>query len=75
MGFFDKLKKGLTKTKKAFVSGIDTIFGAYEEVGEDLSVYITGGNAALVLPYCKQKMIFDEHLVLKGLNIIYKRNS
>ena len=36
MGFFDKLKKGLTKTKKAFVSGIDTIFGAYEEVGEDL---------------------------------------
>jgi len=36
MGFFDKLKKGLTKTKKAFVSGIDTIFGSYEEVGEDL---------------------------------------
>ena len=36
MGFFDKLKHGLTKTKKAFVSGIDTIFGAYEEVGEDL---------------------------------------
>ena len=36
MGFFDKLKKGLTKTKKAFVSGIDTIFGAYEEVGEEL---------------------------------------
>ena len=36
MGFFDKLKHGLTKTKKAFVSGIDTIFGAYEEVGEEL---------------------------------------
>ena len=36
MGFFDKLKKGLTKTKKAFVSGIDSIFGSYEEVGEDL---------------------------------------
>ena len=36
MGFFDKLKAGLAKTKKALVTGIDTIFGRYRDVGEDL---------------------------------------
>lgn len=36
MGFFDKLKAGLTKTKKAFVAGIDTIFGSYRNVGDEL---------------------------------------
>lgn len=36
MGFFDKLKAGLTKTKKAFVAGIDTIFGSYRDVGDEL---------------------------------------
>ena len=36
MGFFDKLKAGLAKTKKAFVAGIDAIFGTYDDVGEAL---------------------------------------
>ncbi len=36
MGFFDKLKAGLTKTKKALIAGIDTIFGSYRNVGEEL---------------------------------------
>lgn len=36
MGFFDKLKAGLTKTKKAFVAGIDAIFGSYRDVGDAL---------------------------------------
>ena len=36
MGFFDKLKAGLTKTKKALIAGIDTIFGSYRNVGEEV---------------------------------------
>ena len=36
MGFFDKLKAGLTKTKKALVAGIDAIFGSYRDVGDEL---------------------------------------
>ena len=36
MGFFDKLKAGLSKTKKAFVAGIDAIFGSYRNVGDEL---------------------------------------
>lgn len=36
MGFFDKLRAGLEKTKKAFVAGIDAIFGSYRDVGDEL---------------------------------------
>ena len=56
-------------------SMIDGMIGRIkEEFGSDLSVIITGGYAKAVLPYCKQKLTLDELLILKGLNLIYKRN-
>lgn len=36
MGFFDKLKSGLSKTKNAIVSKIDNLFKAFRKVDEDL---------------------------------------
>jgi pantothenate kinase type III len=30
--------------------------------------------ASVITPHCKHKISYDEHLVLKGLNIIYKKN-
>ena len=36
MGFFDKLKQGLFKTKNAIVGKIDTLFKAFSKVDEDL---------------------------------------
>lgn len=36
MSFFDKLKSGLSKTKKALVAGMDAIFGSYRDVGAEL---------------------------------------
>ncbi len=36
MGFFDKLKKGLFKTKSAIVGKIDSIFKAFTKVDEEL---------------------------------------
>ena len=36
MGFFDKLKKGLFKTKNAIVDKIDNLFKAFRKVDEDL---------------------------------------
>ena len=46
-----------------------------DESKENLAVYITGGYAPLVFPYCKSEMTMDEHLALKGLNIIYRKNT
>lgn len=36
MGFFDKLKSGLAKTKNAIVSKIDNLFKSFRKVDEDL---------------------------------------
>jgi len=33
--FFSRLKKGLTKTRKNIVYGIDTVFGAYDDLTDD----------------------------------------
>lgn len=45
------------------------------EMGEPLTVYATGGVASSIIPYCKHEMILDEHLILKGLNILYNKNK
>lgn len=34
-GFFGRLKEGLSKTRKSFVSGMDSIFGDYDAIDED----------------------------------------
>lgn len=66
------MKSGVIYGHAAMLDGmIDRI---NEEAGEELSVYITGGYAEAVLPYCRRKMTYDESLVLKGLEIIYKKN-
>lgn len=35
MGLFDKLKAGLSKTRNSMMSGIEQLFGAYDEVDDD----------------------------------------
>ena len=35
MGFFDKLKSGLTKTKNAIMGKIDTLFSSYDKIDDD----------------------------------------
>ena len=69
----DCIKSGIIYGNASMIDGM--IERIKNESGEELSVYITGGYAPAVLPYCKQKMTHDENLVLKGLNIIYKKNS
>lgn len=69
----DCIKSGIIFGHASMVDGmIDRICN---EVGDDLSVYATGGLASAIIPYCKHKIKTDEHLVLKGLNILYKKNS
>lgn len=37
-------------------------------------IIITGGISKFILPLCKHKMIYERNLMLKGLNLLYKRN-
>ena len=68
----DCMKSGVVFGSAAMVDGM--IERICEEAGTSLPVYATGGLASVITPYCKHKITFDEHLVLKGLNIIYGKN-
>ena len=35
MGFFDKLKEGLAKTRTSISNGLDTVFGDYSQVDDE----------------------------------------
>ncbi len=55
---------------------IDGIIDRYrEELGEDCTVIATGGLAKVIAPLCKNEIIIDEDLLLKGLMLIYEKNK
>lgn len=69
----DSIRSGAIFGNASMIDGmIDRING---EAGSELSVYATGGFAGTIVPYCRHKIKVDEHLVLKGLNIIYNKNN
>lgn len=45
------------------------------ELGYPATVVATGGLSKFILPLCKREIIYDEDLLLKGLNIIWKLNK
>jgi len=69
----DCMRSGAIYGNASMIDGmIDRIC---EEIGEELKVYATGAMASLITPKCKHGIILDEHLVLKGLNILYHKNK
>lgn len=46
-----------------------------EELGEPVTVIVTGGLAKFVTPYCRRQVIMDDDLLLKGLLKLYEMNS
>ncbi len=69
----DCMRSGIVFGSASLVDGmIERIF---EEVGNTIPVYATGGLASVITPYCKHNITYDEFLVLKGLNLIYQRNQ
>ena len=68
----DSIRSGVIFGNAAMIDGmIDRISS---EIGTNLTVYATGGLAPAIIPHCKHPVITDEHLVLKGLFIIYNKN-
>ena len=69
----DCMRSGVLFGNASLIDGmIDRI---NEEFGEELKVYATGGMAPLITPLCKHDISVDDHLVLKGLNILYSKNK
>ncbi len=58
------------------VDQIDGIIDRMEkELGETASVVATGGQARLIVPLCRHKIVYDDALLLKGLLILYRKNT
>ena len=45
------------------------------ELGEEPTVIATGGLAKFITPLCRHKIIVDDALLLKGLLILYRKNT
>ena len=68
----DCMRSGVIFGNACLIDGmIDRI---NEEQKEELKVVATGAMASLIIPLCKHNITTDEHLVLKGLNILYRKN-
>ncbi|MBR2685139.1 MAG: type III pantothenate kinase [Erysipelotrichaceae bacterium] len=46
-----------------------------KELGYNTKVVATGGLAKVIVPYCKSDITLDNDLMLKGLEIIYRKNK
>jgi type III pantothenate kinase len=69
----DCMKSGAIFGTASMVDGmIDRIEA---ELGASCTVVATGGLSGRIIPYCKHKIVHDEHLLLRGLGIIYEKNK
>lgn len=69
----DCMKSGVIYGNAAMLDGM--IERIEEELGQTATVVATGGLGKCVVPYCKHKVIYDDTLLLKGLWVIYQKNS
>jgi len=69
----DCMRSGMMYGTAAMLDGlIDRI---EEELGHSATLIATGGMAQFITPLCKHRILLEKDLLLKGLNIIYKKNK
>ena len=70
----DSMKSGTVLANACMLDGM--VERIREELGDaEATVIATGGLARYVIPHCRTKIIYDDDLMLKGLNLIYKKNQ
>ena len=69
----DCLKSGAIFGNASMIDGMIERFE--DELGAGANIVATGGLAGAVYKHCKHAISYDQHLVLRGLEIIYQRNQ
>jgi type III pantothenate kinase len=68
----DCMRSGIMYGTAAMLDGM--IDRVEEELGRATTVVATGGMAQFVVPLCRREIKLERDLLLKGLNLIYKKN-
>ena len=69
----DCIRSGMIYGTAAMIDGM--IDRMEEELGHSSTLIATGGMAQFITPLCKHSIILENDLLLKGLNILYKKNK
>ena len=69
----DCMRSGMMYGTAAMIDGL--VERMEEELGHRCTLIATGGLAQFIVPLCKREIILDKDLLLKGLNIIYRKNK
>lgn len=69
----DCMRSGIMHGTAAMIDGM--VERMEEELGHTSTLVATGGMAQFITPLCKREIILEKDLLLKGLNIIYKKNK
>lgn len=69
----DCMRSGIMYGAAAMLDGLLDRMEA--ELGAPVKVVATGGIARFVIPLCRRELIYDRSLMLKGLGLLYRRNT
>lgn len=69
----DCMRSGIMYGTAAMLDGM--LDRVEEELGFTARVVATGGMAQFIAPLCRREMSLERDLLLKGLNILYKKNK
>lgn len=68
------MRSGIVYGAAAMLDGIiDRIRDEFH--GKELTAVATGGNAPVIVPYCRNPIVYDKYLLMNGLWTLYQRNS
>lgn len=68
----DCMRSGIMMGAASMLDGM--IARMEEELGQKTTVIATGGIAKFVLPLCKNQILYDKDLLIKGLAALYRDN-
>ena len=68
----ESIQSGAVFGAAAMMDGLAERFEA--ELGEKCTLIATGGLAGCIVPHCRRDFIYDESLLLRGMELIYRLN-
>lgn len=68
----ESIQSGAVFGAAAMMDGLADRFEA--ELGEKCTLIATGGLAGCIVPHCRREFIYDESLLLRGMELIYRMN-